>query len=411
MRGHHQETSTGQLTASSAFAVTGAFVTNIRYANFARQSLQVALLVHVLFAVMFLVMGVNAMIWVNLVSIAVYGVCLELFHRRKGQLVYALVTIELLGHAVVSAMLLGGSTGFQYYAWILIPLAATSARSTLKARFWRAAVIGAVCLLADFLVGLTPAKIALPATTINLLHTINLGAYLAIMAVLSFVYANTVAQAEHRLHKHATTDALTGLRNRRRTLELARAELARARRTRTPVSVIVCDIDRFKNINDQYGHPFGDQVIISAAGCLRECVRLEDHVARWGGEEFLVVLPGIDLENARTAAERMRIAIRQIAVQFGTTHVETSASFGVAEWRSAYGESFEQCLARADMALYTAKQDGRDRVSVSPSPTLPEQLVAEVLDPSNSMRTQALSSTLTRQLSKDNETIPERNAG
>jgi diguanylate cyclase (GGDEF)-like protein len=224
-----------------------------------------------------------------------------------------------------------------------------------------------------------PALTTLPPNTIRFLHTFNLGAYFTIMAVLAFVYAQTVAEAERGLHKHATTDALTGLRNRRRLLELARDELARAQRSGAPVSVIVVDIDGFKSINDRYGHPIGDQVIVRVAQCLSDCVRRQDHLARWGGEEFLIVLPDIDLQGAHAAAERMRLSIEQLSVAAKLEAVHCTTSFGVSEWKRGHGETFEQCLNRADTALYAAKKLGRNRVSLSQSPALAEHHVAAVL--------------------------------
>jgi diguanylate cyclase (GGDEF)-like protein len=162
-------------------------------------------------------------------------------------------------------------------------------------------------------------------------------------------------------------------------LELARGELARARRSGAPVSIIMTDIDLFKSINDRYGHPTGDQVIAGIAQCLQQCVRAQDHAARWGGEEFIIVLPDVDLHGAEVAAERMRQRIEQLRIAVDADTLRCTASFGVSEWKHGRGETFEQCVDKADAALYCAKQTGRNRVCVDQQVTLQDHAVAEVL--------------------------------
>jgi diguanylate cyclase (GGDEF)-like protein len=273
----------------------------------------------------------------------------------------------------------GWACGFEYYAWLIIPLAAISTRNSRARKILIVTLASITGLAMDYWLQSVPPLIALSATTIGLLHTFNLAAYFTIMAVLAFFYAQTVAEAERGLHKHATTDVLTGLRNRRRLLELARGELARARRSGGPVSIIMADIDLFKSINDRYGHPTGDQVIVSIAQCLQQCVRAQDHTARWGGEEFIVVLPDIDMHGAHAAAERMRQRIEELRVPTDAQPLRCTASFGVSEWKHGRGETFEQCLDKADAALYCAKQMGRNRVCMDQTTLLQDLAVAEVL--------------------------------
>jgi diguanylate cyclase (GGDEF)-like protein len=269
-------------------------------------------------------------------------------------------------------------------------LAAINTRSNTTRKISVVVLMCLTCLGIDlYSQGVTPLTMLSDPTT-RFLHAYNLASYLTIMAALAFVYAQGVGEAEQRLHKHATTDSLTGLRNRRRLLELAHDELARASRSGTPVSIIIADIDHFKSINDRYGHPVGDRVMVSMARCLRDCVRRQDHVARWGGEEFIIVLPDIDLQGAYQAAERMRKQIEQLYVVTELETVRCTASFGVSEWSIQRNENFEQCLGRADAALYAAKQFGRNRTCLSEPPVLSEHLVAEVLrmtDPAQPQQT------------------------
>jgi diguanylate cyclase (GGDEF)-like protein len=172
-----------------------------------------------------------------------------------------------------------------------------------------------------------------------------------------------VALENARLHgmveRQALVDGLTGLANRRATADALHAEAARAERLETPLSVVLADLDGFKDVNDAYGHAVGDEVLRAFADVLRETVRESDVAGRWGGEEFLLLLPGADLHGALQFAERVRarLATRRVP---SAPDLRVTASFGVAEYS---GESnSEQLVEAADDALYRAKRAGKDRV-------------------------------------------------
>ncbi len=155
----------------------------------------------------------------------------------------------------------------------------------------------------------------------------------------------------------ATVDPLTRAFNRRKLSEILADETSRARRYGTPLSVILFDIDHFKRVNDTYGHDAGDAVLVEMARLVMGLLRENDRLARWGGEEFLVVAPGVGIEGGAELAERLRAAVA--ATEFpGVPGV--TASFGVAQYRP--GEPRESLVKRADAALYRAKEGGRNRV-------------------------------------------------
>jgi two-component system cell cycle response regulator len=154
------------------------------------------------------------------------------------------------------------------------------------------------------------------------------------------------------------TDVLTGLHNRRHLEESLRQLTSQARRYGQPFSIVMFDIDRFKGINDEYGHGPGDDVLRTIARRLQGSVRESDVIGRWGGEEFLALLPMTDLDGARTFAERIRAMIDWAEVVIdgvGTVHVTTSAG-------CAAGTDMGELLLRADEALYAAKKAGRNAV-------------------------------------------------
>jgi diguanylate cyclase (GGDEF)-like protein len=159
------------------------------------------------------------------------------------------------------------------------------------------------------------------------------------------------------MENRANTDALTGIANRARFSQGLAAEIERATRYGQPVSVMIFDADHFKRVNDTFGHPAGDAVLRRIATIAREGTRTSDLVARWGGEEFVVMMPESDAGGAMLAAEKLRSAIAATQIE-GVGSI--SCSFGVAQW--VRGENGERTLARADGALYRAKANGRNRV-------------------------------------------------
>jgi diguanylate cyclase (GGDEF)-like protein len=140
-------------------------------------------------------------------------------------------------------------------------------------------------------------------------------------------------------------------------------EQQRVARGAAPFAVVLADVDHFKQVNDRYGHDAGDVVLKQVAATMREAARDVDDVARWGGEEFLALLPATSPADAQAAAERMRARIRALTIEAGGQVLQVSASFGVSALQP--GESVETCIKRADEALYRAKRDGRDRVVLS----------------------------------------------
>jgi diguanylate cyclase (GGDEF)-like protein len=168
-----------------------------------------------------------------------------------------------------------------------------------------------------------------------------------------------LAQAEEVSH----VDELTCLPNRRQVIKTLQNEVIRAERYRFPLSLSMIDIDHFKKINDSYGHTVGDQVLFQLANILQEGIRDPDTVGRYGGEEFLLVLPNTRLEEAAEQAARLCKHIHGTEINIGEI-IHLTVSIGVAEYRHSQ-ENWQKFLSRADLALYDAKNAGRDRWAVS----------------------------------------------
>ncbi len=179
--------------------------------------------------------------------------------------------------------------------------------------------------------------------------------------LLAFTDISARKQLETALFHEASTDALTGVSNRRYFIARAEQELRRARRFARGLSVMMVDLDHFKNINDTHGHAGGDLVLKEAVKACSGSLRGTDNIGRLGGEEFAVLMPETDLKAALEGAERLRRAIEGHKIAIGKQIVQCTASVGVASLQPQDGD-IDALLHRADQALYLAKQDGRNRV-------------------------------------------------
>lgn len=171
-----------------------------------------------------------------------------------------------------------------------------------------------------------------------------------------------LAQANRELERLYLTDTLTGLPNRRHFDRLLEHNLDSAARYREPFALLILDLDRFKEINDRRGHAVGDEALQQVAGALQDGVRAADFVARWGGEEFVVLAPKTDAAGAAELAERLRQRLARKTA--GSSLPGITASIGVAVCQP--GESADALFRRADRALYRAKEQGRNRVVMLP---------------------------------------------
>jgi diguanylate cyclase (GGDEF)-like protein len=185
---------------------------------------------------------------------------------------------------------------------------------------------------------------------------------LVIALLIYFLMANR--RYRQQLVKLASQDSLTGLPNRRHTAELAMAALTHATAAEQPLTIAIIDLDHFKFINDRCGHATGDFVLKEFARVGREALRDSDVLGRWGGEEFLLVMPGATVEIAQANLERMRTLIFGIRLPASGAGLRVSLSAGLATSRR-HGRSLDEMIARADSALYVAKNEGRDLVRVA----------------------------------------------
>lgn len=191
---------------------------------------------------------------------------------------------------------------------------------------------------------------------------INIAVSLAISICVLLVVHFTLRGYQRRLELMATKDKLTGATSRQVFDWVFKRAQKTALRKDWPLSMIVLDIDHFKNINDQYGHQFGDQVLKSVSQLIRKKVRDVDVLCRWGGEEFLLLLENCDQQHAAKVAETLRESISQLQIRIKDQRVSVTISAGVAEYQ--LDESMDHLIERCDHAMYESKNKGRNRITV-----------------------------------------------
>ncbi|MBD3640524.1 MAG: GGDEF domain-containing protein [Marinobacter sp.] len=276
---------------------------------------------------------------------------------------------------VVDVLILGGVFGGVAYAWLTGDTRRSGFAMAIVASFGAVVVAGLVgdpglfwlypCLITSFF--LTPPRVAIAINVSSVVLMVvlgdafsgleQMGSFVSTALVVSacaFVFASRNEDQRRRLEHLATIDPLTGVKNRRAMDEELAIAQAHASRTGISCALILLDIDHFKQINDEYGHSVGDQVLVELVKVLRKNTRKSDQLFRYGGEEFVLLLP--DGAGVRTVISNLQQLLR--------THVKhpggsITASFGVAELD--WGETVDSWLARADDALYQAKETGRNR--------------------------------------------------
>lgn len=315
--------------------------------------------------------------WVTVGALAIVTVSLGLVgHRQRVGKSTAVVPLGVAGTLVFLTLagltFLGDHDGWKlslgplYAAVILSIVAGTVVQKSpsITSAEWGTAVVNVILALSQIVAvapllsaGSSPGPEALQFySAVNFLVTP--AAYIGIGMFAVFLLASDLSE---EMKAVATRDQLTGVLNRRGLAEVTKRLFSASRRGNGPLSLILADIDRFKKINDQYGHAAGDQVLLHFSSLLAADRRGHDAVARIGGEEFVVVLPGTSAQEAAELAEQLRFRTEQLQVTASRGTIEMTASFGIATL-GRLDRDFEAMLARADVALYRCKAAGRNCV-------------------------------------------------
>lgn len=329
--------------------------------------LLLGLAVHVLFTLLFFGLGVWTLAVVNVASVLSYLLALRLLRRGLVDGPFAVAAVEVAAHAALVTLVLGARPGFFIYLPLLTVLTFLNPKTSLRTKaLW--GIVQALMFMAVVAAAETfRAMLVLDPAALRVMMVFNAAIFVGTLGFLAHVVSEAARSAERdlraalgRVDELARTDTLTGLLNRRAMSELLEAEAMRVERHGRPFTVLVADLDDFKGVNDAYGHPVGDHTLRSIAARLLGAVRVQDQVARWGGEEFLLLLPETDRETGLRVAARLRTAISENPLQLDGVEFRVTATFGVAVYRK--GNTVLETIRHADRALYRGKRVGKDRV-------------------------------------------------
>lgn len=325
---------------------------------------------HATFVPLFYWLGVSALAVFNMASVLMWMAARQVNRREKTNLAVGILTLEVAVHAALAVWLVGWDSGFHYYLIPLVPFVLFNDRSSAPP------AVASCLAIAGLYVALRLTSEANPAAVshgiLQVLDVINFLVPIFALGTIAYYFRSGSVDIEKRMEALAMTDALTDLPNRRRVLELLKAEVSRVDRGRKPFAVLIADLDHFKAVNDTYGHDCGDAVLTEFADVLRTAIRSQDVAARWGGEEFLLVLAETDPHGAECVAEKIRAAVEAHTFRYQDKELNLTITIGLSCFR--VDESLDTCVRNADEALYRGKRAGRNRISkkiqAQPAPDL-----------------------------------------
>jgi diguanylate cyclase (GGDEF)-like protein len=320
----------------------------------------VGIVAHTGFVPMFALLGYPRLAAFNVASVAAWIAAALVNRRGRSTLAMGLLASEVVAHAVLAVWTLGWASGFQYYLLPLIPFV------MFNDRLGSATVVATSVGVFAVLIVLRAAAPdgAVDGVFAPVLRYGNLAIPVLALALVSFYFRRASTQAERRMESMAHTDPLTGLLNRRSMEQRLREAAHGFQRTGRSFCVVMADVDHFKRINDVHGHEAGDRVLRAVAVLLTDRLRAHDAVARWGGEEFLLLLPETDLDIARDVADRLRATAEARLSESAGFDQSVTLTFGVAVFDRPM--RVDACLKKADEALYAGKAGGRNQVVSTP---------------------------------------------
>ncbi len=307
---------------------------------------------------MSIVSGVCALFWVGILVMNRHG---------WNQIAFLAGALNSAVFALLSTWLLGWDSGFYFLALLILPIIFINSSMN---RWFKCALAFAISgvMLGLYLLSWFKASLwVLDEQTLHWFSVINIAITLVVLVITGYFFENTAADAEKaliqtnkKLANLATTDPVTNLVNRRIILSRIEQEKNRMERGSKAFSLIMVDVDHFKQVNDEYGHGCGDYVLVKIAELISLSLRKQDEVARWGGDEFLIMLPETELEGGEIVAEKIRAKISNTIFIYREIKIPVTITLGVSVCEP--GSGVGNCLRKADQALYNGKISGKNRV-------------------------------------------------
>ena len=336
------------------------------YWNLGIYTLTLGIVAHLVLIGLFYWLDIPIMVLVNIVGVCVYLFCTKIYPRslanRDYRILGLLVYFSIISHSSLACYYLGMNSGFQYHIFTLMALPFFSFQLPTIVRIFGALLLITVSVFLELYIRPSLPQVIVNSDQLEIIKTINLLIFLLTSSGISYFYSYALKQHQQTLTALANIDPLTGLYNRRHLIRVAENEIHNQPRTNNPLSLILIDIDKFKTVNDTYGHSSGDAALKSVAQSITDTMRRSDIAFRYGGEEFTLILSNTDIEAARLVAERIRIAVSQLTCSDGKRSFGFTVSAGAAQLTQ--GEDGSNLFDRADKALYQAKDRGRNQVVI-----------------------------------------------
>ena len=330
-----------------------------------------ALVSHLVLLALFIVHGVLPLALYNCISIAVFALSSYLTRRRFHYTAFLFGVAEVVLHSVMSVLCLGLAPGFHLF---ILTLGPCMFLLPFQRNFFKWLLV--FCSLAGFFLlqlvfSQYSAPYSLPERFNELYATINLMVTILSLSFLSYYLSKASWTAENYISLLTQIDHLTGALNRRGMEESIRNEIHHSTLANTTIGILMCDIDDFKHLNDSYGHECGDAVLKETVERITSALRTTDRIGRWGGEEFLILLPGTDADGAGAASRKVLSAVAKQPFSVDGHRLQVSITIGVAILKR--DESMQACIKRADEAMYRGKLAGKNRVSMADGKCLPSK--------------------------------------
>jgi len=315
---------------------------------------------HALFIPLFFWIGVPELAIFNIFSTLLWGLVYFLNRASHHREAIIFAAIESISHAALATYFLGWDSGFHYYFLPIILFLFINHKQSLLTIIIEAFIIFIGYLWLSIYTHDQSFVARAPTDVLDGLRYMNIAVNFSAFAILGYFFRIASIRSEEQMELLATTDTLTGLFNRRKMREAIDQEVVRYQRDKKSFLLVITDIDHFKQFNDNYGHDCGDYVLQQVSLLMKESLRQQDVVARWGGEEFLIMLPETEMEGGIQAIEKLRETLASTQYEYQANQFSVTMTFGVTVYDGSC--DVDTCIKHADEVLYAGKRGGRNRV-------------------------------------------------
>lgn len=320
---------------------------------------------HVLCLLLFLALGLSFQVNKSLIGILVLTIVIVFVLCDQLIIAFFLTVLELMSVVFIDVLWMGWESGFNYYYLLIIPIFALAEKTKLKYKIMVGIFVASAYTALHFFVLTREPIVKLPEMTVLVIGDMNIITTFYFLSVVLYIFGITVLEnerklkdANEKLKNISETDQLTGIYNRRYAFDILNNEITHYNATKNKFVIAIADIDDFKRVNDKYGHICGDYILLETVNHIKKVLRKQDILARWGGEEFVIILPNTQKEEGKIITERIRKVIESNEISYENEKIKITITIGWAIYDDTY--TFNQIIQKADMFLYQGKANGKN---------------------------------------------------